>query len=70
MQPAASGIDGASGVKLIKGEVLHGEGPVNDEKFWRRRIEDVPVDEVCLILGICGKSVKSLSTAFLPQILQ
>ena len=46
MQPAASGIDGASGVKLMKGEVTNGEAPVNDEKFWKRRVEDVPVDEV------------------------
>ncbi len=46
MQPAASTADGASGVKLMKGEVVDGAGPVNDEKWWRRRVEDVPVDQV------------------------
>ena len=46
MQPAASGIDGA-GVKLLKGEVLSGAlVPVNEEKFWKKRVEEVPVDEV------------------------
>jgi ribosome biogenesis protein MAK21 len=47
MQPAAGAHDGA-GVKLIKGEVLGGAGaPVNEEKFWKKRVEDVPVDQVC-----------------------
>ncbi|THG97212.1 hypothetical protein EW026_g4738 [Hermanssonia centrifuga] len=46
MQPAASTADGASGVKLMKGEVVDGAGPVNDEKWWRRRVEDVPVDQL------------------------
>lgn len=46
MQPAASAHDG-TGVKLMKGEVLNGaEAPVYDEKFWRRRPEDVPVDQL------------------------
>lgn len=45
MQPAASGTDG-TGVKLLKGEVSNGVVPVNDEKWWKRRVEDVPVDEV------------------------
>ncbi|GJE90310.1 CBF-domain-containing protein [Phanerochaete sordida] len=45
MQPAATAADG-TGVKLLKGEVAHGEAPVNDEKWWRRRAEDVPVDEL------------------------
>lgn len=45
MQPAATGVDG-TGVKLTKGEVTYGEGPVNEEKWWKRRVEDVPVDEV------------------------
>lgn len=51
MQPAATSIDGASGVKLVKGEVTNGEVPVNDEKFWRRRAEDVPADEVSSFQG-------------------
>lgn len=46
MQPAASTAEGTSGVKLIKGEVANGAPPVNDEKWWRRRLEDVPVDQV------------------------
>jgi ribosome biogenesis protein MAK21 len=47
MQPAASGIDN-TGVKLLKGEVLSGAlAPVNGEKFWKKRAEEVPVDEVC-----------------------
>jgi len=46
MQPAASGID-STGVKLLKGEVLSGAlVPVNEEKFWKKRTEEVPVDEV------------------------
>ncbi len=47
MQPAASGLDG-EGVKLVKGEAVGMEGTVNEEKFWKRRVEDVPVDEVSL----------------------
>ncbi|EGN97244.1 hypothetical protein SERLA73DRAFT_92285 [Serpula lacrymans var. lacrymans S7.3] len=44
MQPAASAADGI-GVKLTKGEVDSGI-LVNDEKFWRRKVENIPVDEV------------------------
>jgi ribosome biogenesis protein MAK21 len=52
MQPAASGNDG-TGVKLLKGEVLGGTlGPVNEEKFWKRRVEDIPVDQVYLRLRL------------------
>jgi len=47
MQPAASGLDGV-GVKLMKGEAEDAEGRVNEDVFWRRREEDVPVDQVCL----------------------
>ena len=43
MQPAASANDG-SGVKLVKGDAAG--VPVNEEKFWKRKAEDVPVDEV------------------------
>ena len=46
MQPAAAAADGAGGVKLLKGEVDDGVGPVNDEKWWKRKVEDVPVDQV------------------------
>lgn len=47
MQPAATSADGASGVKLIKGEAT-GKGvvPVNEERWWKRKVEDVPVDEL------------------------
>lgn len=42
MQPSLS----AHGVTLVKGEVAGLGVPVNDEKFWRRRVEDIPVDQV------------------------
>ena len=42
MQPSLS----AHGVTLVKGEVAGLGMPVNDEKFWRRRAEDVPVDQM------------------------
>lgn len=47
MQPAATSADGASGVKLVRGEVT-GKGvvPVNEEGWWKRKEEDVPVDEI------------------------
>jgi ribosome biogenesis protein MAK21 len=44
MQPAASSLDG-TGVKLMKGEVGDTE-LVNGLRFLRRRLEDVPVDQV------------------------
>lgn len=47
MQPAATAIDGASGVKLMKGEVGDPGGLVNEESFLRRRPQDIPVDQVC-----------------------
>ncbi|EKM50179.1 uncharacterized protein PHACADRAFT_264762 [Phanerochaete carnosa HHB-10118-sp] len=46
MQPAAAGAADGTGVKLAKGEAAHGGGPVNEERWWRRRPEDVPVDEL------------------------
>lgn len=45
MQPAASGLDGA-GVKLMKGEAVASEGRVNEQRFLKKRVEDVPVDQV------------------------
>ena len=46
MQPAASGLDG-TGVKLMKGEVLRGDGLlVNEDGFLRKKVEDIPVDQV------------------------
>ena len=53
MQPAAGDAISGGGVRLIKGEVGDGLGlgsgggvTVNDEKWWRRRVEDVPIDQV------------------------
>ncbi|KAJ4486692.1 CBF/Mak21 family-domain-containing protein, partial [Lentinula edodes] len=44
MQPSASGIEG---VKLIKGELAtSGDLLMNEEKFLKRRPEDVPVDQL------------------------
>ncbi|KZT67570.1 CBF-domain-containing protein [Daedalea quercina L-15889] len=46
MQPAASAADG-TGVKMTKGEVADEGGMVvNEESWWRRKVEDVPVDQV------------------------
>ncbi|KAF8227475.1 CBF-domain-containing protein [Tricholoma matsutake] len=46
MQPAASGLDGTT-VKLMKGEVLRGdEGLMNEDEFLRKKVEDVPADQV------------------------
>ncbi|KAI0349845.1 CBF-domain-containing protein [Trametes cingulata] len=45
MQPSAA-TDTAKGVTLVKGEVPGLGVPVNDERFWKRRVEDVPVDQV------------------------
>ena len=44
MQPAASAADGVS-VKQVKGEVSGGALP-NEEKFWKKKVEEIPVDEV------------------------
>ena len=53
MQPAAGDAISGGGVRLIKGEVGDDLGPnseggvtVNDEKWWKRRVEDVPIDQV------------------------
>ncbi|TCD69479.1 hypothetical protein EIP91_007605 [Steccherinum ochraceum] len=46
MQPIAATAGGAEGVKLVKGEVTSAGVPVNEESWWKRRVEDVPADEV------------------------
>ena len=53
MQPAAGDAISGGGVRLIKGEVGDSLGlgsgggvTVNDEKWWKRRVEDVPIDQV------------------------
>ncbi|KAI6144196.1 ribosome biogenesis protein [Pisolithus tinctorius] len=45
MQPGASAADGV-GVKKTKGEVVGDDILPNEEKFWKKREEDVRVDEV------------------------
>ena len=62
MQPAATGVDG-TGVKLTKGEAAHGEGPVNEEKWWKRRPEDIPVDEMFFHKYFTQKSKKEKEMA-------
>ena len=50
MQPAAAG--DVSGMLLqYKGARTGEDGFVNSEKFWRKKIEDVPVDQVSARLG-------------------
>ena len=44
MQPSASAADGVA-VKRVKGEVSGGALP-NEEKFWKKKVEEIPVDEV------------------------
>ncbi|EIW71398.1 hypothetical protein TREMEDRAFT_67745 [Tremella mesenterica DSM 1558] len=45
MQPAAAG-DKSGQVVMHKGARSAEMGYVNDEKFWRKKIEDVPVDQL------------------------
>ena len=45
MQPAAAG-DRSGMVVNNKGARTGEDGFVNSEKFWRKKIEDVPVDQV------------------------
>lgn len=50
MQPAASGIEG---VKLMKGDAVGGEDLLmNEDRFLKKRAEDVPVDQVRLLFVI------------------
>ncbi|KAI0808101.1 CBF/Mak21 family-domain-containing protein [Fomes fomentarius] len=46
MQPSLESAHLSSGVTLVKGERGVDGVPVNDERFWKRRAQDVPVDEV------------------------
>jgi ribosome biogenesis protein MAK21 len=48
MQPAAASRSG--GVSVVKGKgsrVAQADNYVNDEKFWNKKVEDVPADQVC-----------------------
>jgi ribosome biogenesis protein MAK21 len=55
MQPAASiGYDGNATVRRMKGGQNDGLGPggtVNDEEFWRKKVQDVPATQVKLFPG-------------------
>lgn len=50
MQPAAAlTTDGNATVRMIKGmgtETVGSKGTVNEEDFWRRKVEDVPVNQL------------------------
>lgn len=49
MQPAAG--DRTTGsIKNQKGVAVTGGGTVNSEAFWRKKVEDVPVDQVSLFI--------------------
>ncbi|RDX44650.1 CBF-domain-containing protein [Lentinus brumalis] len=64
MQPSLDNASSAHGVTLIKGEAAHGgEVPVNDERFWKRRPEDVPVDEAFFHAYFVRKSEKERQKA-------
>jgi hypothetical protein len=53
MQPAAAlGNDTGTTVRLIKGMGAtsgqnYTSGAVNNEAFWRKKVEEVPVNQVC-----------------------
>lgn len=52
MQPAAAALNGRAGAAVVvrsKGAKVAGDaaGYVNDEKFWKKKVEEVPADQVC-----------------------
>lgn len=53
MQPAAvSGDRSGVSVRLQKGAVAGvAAGTVNSEAFWRKKVQDVPVDQVSCCFG-------------------
>lgn len=51
MQPAAAN-DRSGMVVNNRGARSGDDGFVNSEKFWRKKIEDVPVDQVCYSLDV------------------
>ncbi|EMD35825.1 hypothetical protein CERSUDRAFT_138554 [Gelatoporia subvermispora B] len=63
MQPGASKADGASGVKLVKGEVADMAVPINDEQFWKQSIDRIPVDQVFFHNYFTRKSEKEKAKA-------
>jgi ribosome biogenesis protein MAK21 len=68
MQPGATAADGATGVKLVRGEVNTGEATVNDEKWWGKRKEsDVPADEVFFLKFFTQRSEREKAKAAKTQ---
>ncbi|KAI1789313.1 CBF-domain-containing protein [Ganoderma leucocontextum] len=62
MQPSLDNASSAHGVTLVKGEVGLGM-PVNDEKFWKRKVEDVPVDQMFFHTYFVRKDVRDKKKA-------
>jgi ribosome biogenesis protein MAK21 len=61
MQPAAAALNGRAGAAVVvrsKGAKVAGDaaGYVNDEKFWKKKVEDVPADQVRFLRG-CPVSI-------------
>lgn len=64
MQPAAS-MGGASGaVRMIRGGISGLGDNVNAESFWKRPVEDVPVDQVGAIRVFSDISFLRLNAVF------
>lgn len=63
MQPSLESAHLSSGVTLVKGERGVDGVPVNDERFWRRRAEDVPVDEAFFHAYFVQKNVRERKKA-------
>lgn len=61
MQPAAAALGGGAGSTVVvrsKGAKVAGDtaGYVNDEKFWNKKVEDVPADQVSIdVLKIASR---------------
>ena len=71
MQPAASAADGTA-VKMTKSEVTDEGGlVVNEETWWRRKVEDVPVDQVRGTNPVCCDCRLTLpsGSGLLPSVL-
>ncbi len=66
MQPAAAlGNDTGSTVRLIKGmgaasDQNNASGTVNNEAFWRKKVQEVPVNQVWWHLSKFDESCNSL----------
>ena len=74
MQPAASKMSGAGGaVRLIRGAISGPGDTMNEESFWKKPAEDIPVDQVRAFRGPGEGYVLVLRhlpfTAVFPQVL-